>query len=657
MISAVFLQDLYDQAINQDDWMFSGWYSAYERAVNRFRAAATSGVWNDDDISDLIRAKSNGIADYGQGALRENDRLSITKDWAQITPRLKDLCLASKEEIPKICDDIRNWLKSKTTRSYKVVFNRLFAALLPNVVSTAADESDFYGMIKSLRKKVDDYPDKQEDWVRDNIRFIDYCNEKVRFKTPWHSSIFAWYLKEYFDKGIEGEKKTMAEIERMKRILNLKKNIILQGAPGTGKTYNTAALALSVLGIEDIDYGDHEAVMKKYKDLLIEFDEDGYIKNDGQIGFVTFHQSMDYEDFVEGIKPKVLNDEKNNESSVVYDIEEGIFKRICLKANDIDEININVDDFFEDLMKNGKSVFGVKETNPFTVLCYTPETKKIRVKPENTEEKNLNIDILTEGIAYEIFTKKIETATEYAEKIQKSKTKRKSSNSTINDKTKYYFALHRKFFEYIEREKIDLTSLSSHAVLNYVLIIDEINRGNVSKIFGELISLLEADKRSGGDHPLSVILPYTKKPFSVPSNLYIIGTMNTTDRSVGSIDYAVRRRFAFVTLEANEILVPDGAARNLFKAVKNFLNESKYDMDIEDLMVGHSYFMTKDAEVLKMKWRYEILPLLMEYHKDGIISKSPLKDQSDKEIADVKNDYLSFITAWKEKKAEVSKSE
>ena len=162
--------------------------------------------------------------------------------------------------------------------------------------------------------------------------------------------------------------------------------------------------------------------------------------------------------------------------------------------------------------------------------------------------------------------------------------------------------------------------------------------------------MLESDKRVGGDHPLSVTLPYSKESFSVPSNLYIIGTMNTTDRSVGSIDYAVRRRFAFVTLEADESKVPEGAARDLFNAVKNFLNKSKYDMGIEDLMVGHSYFM--DASNLQMKWQYEILPLLMEYHKDGIISKSPLKDDSGNEIADVKKNYAKFIEAWQMKESD-----
>ena len=158
---------------------------------------------------------------------------------------------------------------------------------------------------------------------------------------------------------------------------------------------------------------------------------------------------------------------------------------------------------------------------------------------------------------------------------------------------------------------------------NYVLIIDEINRGNVSKIFGELITLLEADKRLGGDHPVKVTLPYSKDPFGVPSNLYIIGTMNTTDRSVGNIDYAVRRRFAFATLKADIELVRKFSideAVVLFEAVELFIRKHQIDMDFEDLMVGHSYFFAKDENDLAMKWQYEILPLLNEYIKDGIIN-------------------------------------
>ena len=171
----------------------------------------------------------------------------------------------------------------------------------------------------------------------------------------------------------------------------------------------------------------------------------------------------------------------------------------------------------------------------------------------------------------------------------------------------------------------------------HVLIIDEINRGNISRIFGELITLLEADKRTGdGKHPIKVTLPYSKDSFSIPSNLYIIGTMNTTDRSTGSIDYAVRRRFAFITLKTDpEVIktcIKDDAVRikalALFKQINgdstdeatSFIATHKAgDFDLEDLKVGHSYFLAETLEALQMKMRYEVIPLLREYIKDGIL--------------------------------------
>lgn len=295
---------------------------------------------------------------------------------------------------------------------------------------------------------------------------------------------------------------SMEMINKVASVLKIKKNIILQGAPGTGKTYNTAALALAIIGV-DISSLSHD-------DLMIEYEKR---KTEKQIAFVTFHQSFDYEDFIEGLKPEV------KEGAVTYDVKDGIFKQICDAAR--------------------------------------------------------------------------------------------------NDAKKS----------------------------NYVLIIDEINRGNISKIFGELITLIEADKRDGTDNRLSVQLPYSKEDFSVPNNLYIIGTMNTTDRSVGGIDYAVRRRFAFYTIPSQWSVVDAFfgndeeekiKAKALFDAVWNFLGKTKVDMDIDDLMVGHSYFMAKAGE-LPLKWEYEIYPLLSEYYKDGICSKAPQKDMAEF-IASYKNE-------------------
>ena len=327
------------------------------------------------------------------------------------------------------------------------------------------------------------------------------------------NELFALYC-EIFELKNRNEEEFM-ETSEFCHLLKTRKNLILQGAPGTGKTYKTAELALALLGADTTKA--REALMDEYRKELIKIDStEGKIPQ-GHIGFVTFHQSMDYEDFIEGIKPKT---DKNG--NISYKIENGIFKLMAQKAKE---------------------------------------------DPTN----------------------------------------------------------------------------------NYVLIIDEINRGNVSKIFGELITLLEADKRDssengqsvseeGYNNGLSVLLPYSKEKFTVPDNLYIIGTMNTTDRSVGSIDYAVRRRFVFVTLKSDKTILTLPEAVKLFEVVENYLKSCVSDMDIEDLMVGHSYFMAKDEDALRLRWQYEILPLLKEYHNDGIINQPVPTEDMDEFISKYKKE-------------------
>ena len=488
-------------------------------------------------------------------------------------------------------------------------------------------------------------------------------------KGNWFGTLFpvvgAAAINEIFGEYLEKDPLDMENqlLTSCKELLQNKKNVILQGAPGTGKTYNTAALALSMidgLPVRNTDEDDksfHKKVMDEYEKHLIKFDEEGNVAGDGQIGFVTFHQSMDYEDFVEGIKPKT------KDGAVSYNIEDGIFKAISeLAKSNFEDSQKNKEELKSEL--DTKTVFErycakirdeLRENDSVElmaksklkireVLCKSDgSAKSISLsKTADSPNQTLSIDMVVRD--YPKFKKgEIKSYEDIKPKFE--------SKSLYHGNAVYYFELFKKMKAFEDENKIS-TDAQKVELKNYVLIIDEINRGNVSKIFGELISLLEADKRVGGDHPLTVTLPYSKEPFSVPSNLYIIGTMNTTDRSVGSIDYAVRRRFAFVTLEADENKVPEGNARNLFNAVKNFLNKSKYDMDIEDLMVGHSYFMTSDKDSLKMKWQYEILPLLMEYHKDGIIKESPLKDDSGNEIADVKKDYAKFVEAWQKKESD-----
>ena len=552
-------------------------------------------------------------------------------------------------------------------------------AVYKAVVTDFVCSEDEYAAKKAEWRKNDtqwlqeSFSDFQDNDGKRKARILFYIEEFEKLEEPIPMDRFVT-SKEYkkphianlvpFKSIIEEVKQPMESQDTNKELIDLlenKKNIILQGAPGTGKTYNTAALALSMIGklpVRDADEDDksfHKKVMDEYEKHLIKFDEEGNVAGEGQIGFVTFHQSMDYEDFVEGFKPQ------KEDKGVIYDIEDGIFKKIrelafnnyedSLKSEDEVKLDIDTKTVFERFCSQIEAELKEKDC-----IDLIPSSKlKIHKVFRRADGSAKSISISrtdtspNQTLTLEMILRDYPKFKNGEIKSYEDIKPKYDSNSTYHGNAPYYFELLKQMKAFEEEHKIS-SDAQKVELKNYVLIIDEINRGNVSKIFGELISLLEADKRVGGDHPLTVTLPYSKESFSVPSNLYIIGTMNTTDRSVGSIDYAVRRRFAFVTLEADENKVPEGNARNLFNAVKNFLNKSKYDMDIEDLMVGHSYFM--DATNLQMKWQYEILPLLMEYHKDGIISKSPLKNDSGNEIADVKKDYAKFVEAWQKKESD-----
>ena len=382
------------------------------------------------------------------------------------------------------------------------------------------------------------------------------------------------------------------------KLLKEKKNIILQGAPGTGKTYNTAAIALKTLGVTDIDLTDHKAVMKRYDSLLGD-----------QIFFTTFHQSLDYEDFVEGLKPHVQTDTDGNSIGVTYEPEDGIFKRACnaVQTDQSKDIVECIDDYLQKIKGyqnkreiptvTGRSSLYVwwKEGNS-TVSCRS--TNSTSSRGEEYTPSPLNIE----------------------------KIKLQAQGKGVENNWQQYA---QAFIEAVKKE--------FHATTNkpVVLIIDEINRGNVSKIFGELITLLESDKRLNGNHPIKVMLPYSKNEvFGVPSNLYIIGTMNTTDRSTGTLDYALRRRFAFITLKSQDSVIKKfysdtdneelgTIALELFEDIKRFIENPKHlcgDMSIDDLMVGHSYFMAESEDELHDKVEYEILPLINEYINDGILN-------------------------------------
>lgn len=385
-------------------------------------------------------------------------------------------------------------------------------------------------------------------------------------------------------------------INKCAKLLETKKNIVLQGAPGTGKTYNTAAIALAVLDVKNVDLSDHKVVMKEYEKL-----------QDKQVFFTTFHQSLDYEDFVEGLKPQVIEDASGNSVGVTYKPEDGIFKRACNAARGeyVEDICDRIDQYLQTIKGEANKKEIPTITGRSSIYVWWDEgNETIIAKSTNSESQTGNIPRLN------------------IDKIKLQAIGKGKENNRPQYADAFIDAVNE---EYGNREEKPV-----------VLIIDEINRGNVSKVFGELITLLESDKREHGNHPIRVTLPYTKKLFGVPSSLYIIGAMNTTDRSTGTIDYALRRRFAFVTLKSSDKVVEEhydkkgdavlkSIAIKLFNDVRAFIENPSHlcgDFDIDDLMVGHSYFRAGDREELQLKMEYEVVPLVNEYINDGILRVS-----------------------------------
>jgi 5-methylcytosine-specific restriction endonuclease McrBC GTP-binding regulatory subunit McrB len=365
--------------------------------------------------------------------------------------------------------------------------------------------------LELIQDFIEDYITPDEELISLKEKFLDdEC-----YEDPNHLILAQDILFQMIDKHPKQPDENNLDEKTFRMIQPL--NQILYGPPGTGKTYHTVNLALQIIENKT----DEDLKQELRVDLKQRFNE--YVKS-GQVVFCTFHQSTGYEDFVEGIKPQEPDNEGDN---VIYKIEDGLFKRICSTAHSPQKSQ-NFEEAFNSLLKEFENLEGEK------IELKTPRGNKFWI----SLNKNNNLNLYTGNQ-----NKQGSFTRDNLLKHVNGEDAFIGWEGYANGIASYLKDKHG--FQINQKKKDE----------KYVFIIDEINRGNVSQIFGELITLIERDKRLGEKEELEVTLPYSKKKFGVPSNLYIIGTMNTADRSVEALDTALRRRFAFKEIEPNSGLL------------------------------------------------------------------------------------------------------
>ncbi|MCH4896108.1 hypothetical protein E0494_05265 [Marinilabiliaceae bacterium JC040] len=534
----------------------------------------------------------------------------------------------SKEEIANKLQEYYDTTKSKMN-SVDANYDFANRMSIGDVIIAKRGRSEYlgYGIVSSdyyYEDKLEEYKSfRKVNWIKKGLWIEENANIIIKTLTEITNK------RLYIDKLNElmGIKNSL-DIKTSKEMNSDSLNSILYGPPGTGKTYNTINKALELCG-EDIK-GKSRTEIKELFDLIVD---------EGRIVFTTFHQSMTYEDFVEGIKP--VEPEKEGDP-LIFKVEKGIFRILCVSAafslaqereSETTELlldfSLAYDQFVEYIneklpskenieltTKNGGNILVDDISSQGNIIIKHPgKSKTYSVSKERLSRINAAFPDLSKvnNISQE-FRSIIGgcNSTAIWSVLNAIRTKIFSYKNYNRTTHKYTFEEKEQVVQSLKKEDYNGKKGKAH-----VIIIDEINRGNVSQIFGELITLLEEDKRLGNSEALQVQLPYSKDWFGVPPNVYIIGTMNTADRSVEALDSALRRRFSFTEISPDTDLLK-GEISNSFdfslSTILETLNRRIEKLLDKDHMIGHSYFLkVNNIKDLKAVFQNNIIPLLQEY--------------------------------------------
>jgi 5-methylcytosine-specific restriction protein B len=648
------------------------WYDRYRIFVDELTHSETL---SDQDLKRLWCNQEIGVALIKQAITPKKEFENAKGSFKKITLILKDTADPLRYEKAITVIDKANDA-DEISRRYFAVLNRAAVVFDSKHLTFPVDVKVMKKLCEFLNEFFElNIVTHEQNWfeLSQSIKkaFTKCFDESI---DPLQMNIIIWRINEQKErlrkmlKQLSFDQTTEEEKQNKGTIMVSPLNQILYGPPGTGKTYQTIEAAVKAAeptqyAALDIDEKSGATVeQRKHLTLLYQT-----LTDEGRIRFVTFHQSYGYEEFVEGLKARETAD-----GGVTYATEDGVFKSICDDASPLNvdtnsginlsgnvwKISIEAtkqnhaktyclannlaaigwggtgdlsygerNDYFESQGKNNKnslSYFSKNMTEGDIVLCIDSNTS-VEAIGVVTGEYNFIKGGLPSRKDYCHQLPVNWLAKEFSIPF-----KQINGNKQFNPATCY--PLHRLSVEEV------LKHLLKHGVSffpekaeptdeNYVLIIDEINRGNISKIFGELITLIEPSKRTGSDNTeaLTVTLPHSGKPFSVPDNLYLIGTMNTADRSLAMMDTALRRRFDFVEMMPKPELFKDKLINGIkLDSLLKKMNDRIEVLYDREHTLGHAFFIPVIDKLefegekaafkeLQNVFKNKIIPLLEEY--------------------------------------------
>jgi 5-methylcytosine-specific restriction enzyme B len=571
-------------ASRREDWLLP-----YQETVRLAGNLRTNPEQLDDrSLEVLWRQTDNGVTSVGPGALPK-------EEFANSKPFLIDLTreILQRPTGATLSSVESKWRTAVSDKSLgkmrQAVIRRVFAAVAPESFTTILRESDcqkLLGLFRSQFQLTPEPSSETSDWKGLSAAITSCMNQAALDSArPLENNLALWSMVEHLGPTQDTRQKPdiAEELAIIAAANTPPTNLVLYGPPGTGKTYRVVDETIAILAPELLEGEPDRQVLKARFDAFVA---------SGQVVFTTFHQSFSYEDFVEGLRA-----ETDEQGQLSYKVVPGVFRTLCELVSGPSPAET--------------SVFTVGDAfRGYVVERSTADILEIR-KPKG--------NLLP--IAMSLLNQLASLVRSGRITIEDIKQGQVFSKVSDTDLEPHLVNGYQNILPLLVEKLLSTPASKSppvRAQTPRVLIIDEINRGNLSRIFGELITLIEASKRAGMPEAITVTLPYSKKPFTVPASVHIIGTMNTADRSLVGLDIALRRRFEFREMPPRPDLVDDVVVAGV--SIGNLLRVLNERIELlldRDHRLGHAYFLplrqNPSIEHLGHVFRFNIVPLLQEY--------------------------------------------